>query len=160
MRKLSQQEIEDFLARPLECRLGCLDEEGYPYVVPCLYLYADGGFYLVARARAAWGHHLARDGRCSLTIDVDYQEPRVQVRGLAERLDGPRLLRAPSGDDPMYQLSLRMQARYAGGEEAARRSVERYRDEPFWWFFVRPHRLTAFRGGDWAARYKHADRRY
>src|SRR6476646_6085559 len=128
MRKLSQQEIEDFLARPLTCRLGCLDEDGYPYVVPCLYLYADGGFYLAARSRAAWGHHLARDGRCSLAIDVGYQEPRVQVRGLAERLNGPRAYRAPWDDDPMYRLSVRVMTRYSGGEEAARRDLEQYRD--------------------------------
>ena len=34
MPKLHQQEIEAFLASRSLCRLGCLDDEGYPYVVP------------------------------------------------------------------------------------------------------------------------------
>jgi hypothetical protein len=160
MRKLSQQEIEEFLARPLLCRLGCLDDEGYPYVVPCLYLYADGGFYVSARERSAWAHYLHRDGRVSLCIDVDYSEPRVQVKGIAERLDGPRLLREPRDEDPMFALGLRITSRYWGGEEAARSGLEAYRDEPFWWFFVRPSQMTTVRGGDWAERYKHVDRQY
>jgi len=160
MRKLSQQEIEDFLARPLLCRLGCLDDEGYPYVVPCLYLYADGGFYVGPRERAAWAHYLHRDSRVCLCIDVDYGESRVQVKGIAELLDGPRLLREPWDADPMAALSVRLTSRYFGGDDGARAALETYRHEPFWWFFVRPSRMTSFRGGDWAARYKHVDRRY
>jgi pyridoxine/pyridoxamine 5'-phosphate oxidase len=160
MRKFSQQEIEEFLAKPLVCHLACLDDEGYPYVVPCLYLYADGGFYLTARERAAWAHHLQRDGRVSLCIDGDNVAARVQVKGVAERLDGPRLLSAPWEADPMYALGLRFVSRYSGSGEAARSEIEKYQAEPFWYFFIRPSRMTSVSAGDWAARYKHADRQY
>jgi hypothetical protein len=160
MRRLSSQEIDEFLARPLVCRLGCLDEQGFPHVVPCLYLYEDGGFYLGPRARSSWAHYLSRDGRVCLCIDVSYDEPRVQVKGIAERLDGPRVYGTPRDDDPMYRISVRLTTRYWGGEEAARQGLETYRDEPFWWFFVRPQEMTTFRGGDWAQRYKHVDQVY
>jgi Pyridoxamine 5'-phosphate oxidase len=160
MRKLSQQEIEAFLARPLVCHLGCLDDEGYPYVVPCLYLYADGGFYVTARERAAWAHYLHRNGRVSLCIDGDNVESRVQVKGIAELLDGPRLLNEPWDEDPMVALALRIVSRYSGSGDQARSELEKYRDEPFWYFFVRPSRMTTVSSGDWATRYKHVDRQY
>ena len=33
--RLQSDEIEAFLAEPQIARLACLDEEGWPYLVPC-----------------------------------------------------------------------------------------------------------------------------
>ncbi|MEZ4636574.1 MAG: pyridoxamine 5'-phosphate oxidase family protein [Caldilineaceae bacterium] len=44
MPAMTQEQIDAFLHSDVLCRLGCLDDEGYPYVVPCWFTYADGGF--------------------------------------------------------------------------------------------------------------------
>ena len=49
--KMSEAEKTAFLKGASICRLGCLDDAGWPYVVPVWHEYADGGFYLVPRAR-------------------------------------------------------------------------------------------------------------
>ena len=33
--KMSEVEINDFFAEGPICRLGCLDEDGWPYIAPC-----------------------------------------------------------------------------------------------------------------------------
>ncbi|MCO5221291.1 MAG: pyridoxamine 5'-phosphate oxidase family protein [Thermomicrobiales bacterium] len=43
--KLSDEEMNEFLSTDVLCRLGVLDDEGWPYVVPVWFLYKDGGFY-------------------------------------------------------------------------------------------------------------------
>jgi nitroimidazol reductase NimA-like FMN-containing flavoprotein (pyridoxamine 5'-phosphate oxidase superfamily) len=165
MPRLQQQQIEAFLARPLICRLGCIDDDGYPYVVPCIYHYEDGGFYLFARERSIWARHLQRDQRVSLCIDAsNYDEEqwgtRVLVKGIAELVEGPRATGWPLRvDDRLATMGLRMQVRYTGSEQEALKAVEHYSLEPFWLFFVRPLTITSW-WGDWADRYKHADRQY
>lgn len=62
-RPMTAEEQAAFLAEPQLCHLACLDDEGHPYVVPVWFEHADGGFYFVARARAAWGGYLQRDPR-------------------------------------------------------------------------------------------------
>ena len=67
--KLSEEEIQGFLSGNPFCRLGCLDEEGWPYVVPCWFEYSEGGFFIIPRARSAWARHIQRDPRVFLCID-------------------------------------------------------------------------------------------
>ncbi len=66
---MSQAEVEGFLARNPLCRLGCLDEEGWPYVVPVWYQYRDGGFYIVSRS--AWAGYIKREPRWLLFVRPD-----------------------------------------------------------------------------------------
>ena len=44
MAGMNQTELQAFLNTDVLCRLGCLDEDGCPYVVPCWFHYADDGF--------------------------------------------------------------------------------------------------------------------
>ena len=67
--KLSEEELDEFLAGGNVARLGCLDPSGWPYVVPTWYQWADGGFYIIPRARSAWAKYMADDGRVSISID-------------------------------------------------------------------------------------------
>ena len=67
--RMDEAEMAEFLAGGWVARMGCLDEEGWPYVVPTWYQYADGGFYIVPRERSAWAKYLEKDGRVSLSID-------------------------------------------------------------------------------------------
>jgi nitroimidazol reductase NimA-like FMN-containing flavoprotein (pyridoxamine 5'-phosphate oxidase superfamily) len=41
--KLTQAEVEEFLAGPRICRLGCVDSDSFPLVVPCNYVFEGGG---------------------------------------------------------------------------------------------------------------------
>ena len=52
--KLTEEELDAFLAGGHVARLGVLDGSGWPYVVPTWYQWADGGFYIIPRARSKW----------------------------------------------------------------------------------------------------------
>lgn len=149
MPAMSDAERETFLAQPVVGRLGCLDEDGYPYVIPVWFAYADGGFYLVPRARSEWARYLERDGRVSLCIDA--AEPpyrRVIVRGRAEVIETPNV------GGRWVAFGTQMARNYRGEEGIA--YIERTREEPRWLFFVRPERMASSTGG-WATRYKHTN---
>ena len=147
MAAMSDEERAVFLAEPVICRLGCLDDDGYPYVVPTWYEYADGGFYLVPRARSDWARYLERDGRVSLCIDAsNLPYRRVIVKGRAEVIERPNV------GGRWVEFGTRMARHYRGEEGLA--YMERTKDEPRWLLFVRPERMTSTTGG-WATRYKH-----
>jgi PPOX class probable F420-dependent enzyme len=147
MPAMSDEERAAFLAQPVIGRLGCLDDDGYPYVVPVWFDYADGGFYLVPRARSDWARYLERDGRVSLCIDsADLPYRRVIVRGRAQVIERPNV------GGRWVEFGTRMARNYRGDEGIA--YIERTKEEPRWLFFVRPERFTSTTGG-WATRYKH-----
>jgi PPOX class probable F420-dependent enzyme len=149
MAGMTDDERDAFLAQPIIGRLGCLDDDGYPYVVPTWFEHADGGFYLVPRARSDWARYLERDGRVSLCIDAS--EPpyrRVIVRGRAEVIETPNV----GGRWMAY--GRRMAEHYRGAAGLA--YIERTREEPRWLLFIRPERMTSANGG-WATRYKHSE---
>ena len=52
--RLSQAEMEEFLATDVLCRLAVLDKDGWPYIVPVWFQYKDDGFYIIPRERSAW----------------------------------------------------------------------------------------------------------
>jgi nitroimidazol reductase NimA-like FMN-containing flavoprotein (pyridoxamine 5'-phosphate oxidase superfamily) len=145
---MSDEEIAAFLSGPAICRLGCLDEEGWPYVVPVWMHYADGGFYVVPRERSIWAGHLQRDGRVSLCLDERDQHRRVLVKGRAE------LREAPNVGGRWVPILREMAERYWGerGVEYHTKSLA----EPRWLFFIQPVTMTSWYG-TWADRYKHYD---
>jgi nitroimidazol reductase NimA-like FMN-containing flavoprotein (pyridoxamine 5'-phosphate oxidase superfamily) len=143
---MGRAERAAFLQRGIVCRLGCLDDEGYPYVVPVWFEYADGGLYIIPRARSTWAGYLERDGRVSLCIDAAGSQ-RVLVRGRA------RLVERPNVGGRWVEIARRMVERYLGERGAA--YLEQTLQEPRWLFFVEPERMTSWKGG-WAERYKHS----
>jgi PPOX class probable F420-dependent enzyme len=148
--KLSDEELEAFLAEGNVARLACLDEHGWPYVVPTWFQYQDGGFYIIPRARSIWARHMAADGRVSLTID-DPGAPyrRVQVQGIAE------LREEPNVGGAWVPIATDMSRRYLG--ENGPTYLEPSLVEPRWLFFVKPTKITTWEGVNWAQKYKHAE---
>ena len=146
-RKMSQAEAEAFLAEGVIARLGCLDEEGWPYVVPTWFHYADGGFYVIPRERSAWARYLKRDGRVSLAIDEAGPQRKVLVKGQAELLEEPNI------GGHWVEIANQMSYRYLG--EHGPDYLVPTLNEPRWLFFVRPLKVTTWQGVDWAKRYKH-----
>ena len=148
--KMDQAEVEAFLAEGVLARLGCLDDEGWPIVVPIWFQHADGGFYIIPRARSVWARHLQRDSRVSLAIDEPAAPYRkVLVKGRAE------LVEEPNVGGRWVEIANRMAYRYLG--EHGPDYLVPTLNEPRWLFFVRPERITTWQGVDWAKRYKHAD---
>ena len=149
-RRMTPDERETFLAQGITARLGCLDDDGHPYVVPVWFTHADSGFYVIPRERAAWARYLARDGRVSLCVDEPPDQPgaRVLVKGTAE------LVEEPNVGGRWVPIAREMAVRYRGAEQGLA-YFEKTLNEPRWLFFVRPLRIADWVGG-WAAKYKHS----
>ena len=150
-RRMTGEERAAYLALGVVCRLGCLDDDGHPYVVPVWFQYADGGFYIIARERSVWAGYLERDGRVSLSIDGGADQPntRVLVKGNAETVERPNV------GGRWVPIAREMSVRYAGPEKGLV-YLEATLSEPRWLFFVRPIRMTDWIGG-WAKKYKHSN---
>jgi uncharacterized pyridoxamine 5'-phosphate oxidase family protein len=144
---MTSTEIAEFLKQPVLCRLGCLDGAGHPYVVPCWYHFADGGFYVVPRARSEWARHLKMDPRVSLCIDAETGR-RVLVKGRAQ------LLEEPNVGGRWVEIARDMAFRY-GGQEGIE-YLDKTMNEPRWLFFIEPSDIMSSTGG-WAKQYKHYD---
>lgn len=146
--RMSQAEMEEFLATNVLCRLGCLDQDGWPYVVPVWFQYKDGGFYIIPRERSAWAGMLQRDGRVFLTMDEPGRQRKVLVKGQAE------LVEEPNVGGKWVAIANEMSYRYLG--ERGPDYLVPTLNEPRWLFFVNPVQITTWQGVDWAKRYKHS----
>jgi nitroimidazol reductase NimA-like FMN-containing flavoprotein (pyridoxamine 5'-phosphate oxidase superfamily) len=147
--KLNDEELTAFLDEGQFCRLGCLDKEGWPYVVPCWFEYNDGAFFIVPRAKSVWAKHLQRDKRCFLCIDESTRfNRRVLVKGEAEILEEPNL------GGQWVEIARRMSVRYLG--EHGPLYLEPTMVEPRWLVRVTPIKMRTWQGVDWPQRYKHA----
>ena len=88
---LARDEVDEFLAEGRIARLGCLDGEGWPYVVPVWHEWDGSAFWVVARRRSLWASYLRDDGRCSLAIDEDGRQRKVLAQCRAEVVEEPCL---------------------------------------------------------------------
>ena len=147
--KLTTEEMQEFLSGNPFCRLGCLDSEGWPYVVPCWFEYHDEAFYIIPRARSAWASYIQRDPRVFLCIDDStLYNRRVLVKGRAEVVEEPNV------GGQWVEIARRMSIRYLG--ERGPDYLEPTMVEPRWLLRVRPLKMTTWQGVQWAERYKHA----
>ena len=142
---MTHTQINELLHSNTICRLACVDEEGAPYVVPCWFTYADGGFYVVPRARSAWAGYLKNDGRVFLCIDAE-DGRRVLVKGHAKVVEEPNV------GGRWVEIGQEMAERYAG--EGGLRYLKTTMQEPRWLFFIEASEMLSSSGG-WAERYKH-----
>lgn len=148
--KLSQEELDAFLAKGNVARLACLDEHGWPYVAPTWYQWADGGFYIIPRARSAWAKHMQNDPRVSLAIDTpDPPYIKVQLQGEAD------LVEEPNVGGRWVEIANEMSVRYLGPDGP--KYLVPTLNEPRWLFFVKPKHIYSWQGTDWARRYKHTE---
>jgi nitroimidazol reductase NimA-like FMN-containing flavoprotein (pyridoxamine 5'-phosphate oxidase superfamily) len=148
--KLTGEELDAFLAEGNVARLGCLDDSGWPYVVPTWYQWTNGGFYIIPRARSKWATFMATDDRVSLSIDsAAAPYIKVQTQGRAE------LVEEPNVGGKWVDIANEMSLRYLG-ENGPKYLVPTLK-EPRWLFFIRPVTLSSWQGTDWAKRYKHSE---
>ena len=88
---LARDEVDEFLAEGRIARLGCLDADGWPYVVPVWHEWDGSAFWVVARRRSIWASYLQNDGRCSVAIDEDGRQRKVLAQCRAEVVEEPCL---------------------------------------------------------------------
>lgn len=142
--QLSTAEVATFLNRPLLARLACLDNDGWPYVVPTWYEWDGAVFWVVPRARSAWAAFLRDRPRVALTIDDDAGQ-RIICQGTAE------LVEEANVGGRWVAIGERMAARYRG--DAGRAYLRATLDQPRWLFRIYPRRLITWNGGGWHERY-------
>lgn len=147
--RMTEEEIAAFLATDVVGRLGCLDDEGWPYVVPVWVHYRDGGYYVIPRERSAWARYLERDPRCYLVMDESGSQRKVQVRAIAEKIEDPNV------GGKWVEIANEMAVRYLGPRGPL--YLVPTLNEPRWLFFIRPVKIQTWQGVDWPSRYKHYD---
>ncbi len=144
--RLDDQEITEFLELPLIARLACLDDDGWPYVVPCWHEWDGASFWVVPRQRSAWARYLEREPRCAITVDEDGRQRKVVAQCRAHLVERPNLGGA------WVSVAERMSLRYLG--ENGPRYLEPTMDKPRWLFRLEPTKVQTWQGQDWAGRYK------
>ena len=143
---LEQDELEGFLSEGQLARLACLDERGWPYVVPLWHEWDGMGFWVIPRLKSAWATYLRNDARCALTVDEAGSLRKVIVQGEAE------LVEEPNTGGRWVEIAERMSLRYLG--ENGPKYLEPTLDKKRWLFYIKPNRLWSWQGVDWARRYK------
>jgi PPOX class probable F420-dependent enzyme len=145
---LSPEALDALLHEPIVARLGTIDPDGYPIVVPVWTEWDGSSVWLVARARADYAANLIARPKVSLSIvRGDAADTRVLIVGRAEVVEGPAPLAGR-----MEEVARRMARRYEG--EAG----ERYIDESRSWsrLLVRivPDRIVSWGDPGWHPRYR------
>ena len=143
---LAHDEVDEFLAEGRIARLGCLDGDGWPYVVPVWHEWDGSAFWVVARRRSVWAAHLQNDGRCGLAIDEDGRQRKVLAQCRAEIVEEPCL------DGRWVPVAERMSVRYLG--ENGPNYLVPTLDKPRWLIRLDPVKMQTWQGNDWAPRYK------
>ena len=69
--QLDREELDTFLGEGRIARLACLDDGGWPYVVPCWQEWDGEGFWVIPRKKSAWAGYLRQEPRCAITVDED-----------------------------------------------------------------------------------------
>ena len=144
---MSEEDIKAFLQEPVICRIACLDEQGWPYVVPAWVEYSDGGYYIIPRERSVWARYIQEDPRVSLVMDEKGDLRKVQVKGRA------RVAEEPNVGGKWVEIANRMATRYLG--EHGPDYLVPTLNEPRWLLFVEPLETRTWQGVGWAKKYKH-----
>jgi nitroimidazol reductase NimA-like FMN-containing flavoprotein (pyridoxamine 5'-phosphate oxidase superfamily) len=114
MPTLTPTELDDFLARPgLLVRIGTVDEDGMPRVVPTWFIHRDGAILFTPRAASVFLANLRRDDRVGLSIDEEplpYRKLTVQGRA--------RFVHDLGEDDEWRDLYRQIAYRYVPTEQA------------------------------------------
>jgi hypothetical protein len=144
--RLSETEITAFLDEPQLARLACLDDEGWPYVVPCWQEWDGNSFWVIPREKSAWARYLVNDSRCAISVDESGGLRKVVAQCTAHMVEEPNV------GGQWVPIAERMSLRYLG--ENGPKYLEPTLDKPRWLFRLEPVNLQTWQGVDWAARYK------
>ena len=125
MPRLDANELTEFLEQPgILVRIGTVDDDGMPRVVPTWFIHRDGDVLFTPREASVFLANLRRDPRVGLSID---EEPlpyrKVTVQGTA------RFVHDVGEDDEWRDLYRQIAYRYVPREQADE-YVENTIDQP------------------------------
>ncbi len=145
---LSREALDALLREPIVARLGTVDGDGYPVVVPIWTEWDGEVIWLVVRAKADYAANLQARPKVGLSIiRADAADTRALVLGRAEIVEGPGPLTGR-----VEEVARRMARRYEGADG------ERYIDESLAWprLLVRivPDRIVSWGDPGWHPRYR------
>ncbi|MGB4137110.1 MAG: pyridoxamine 5'-phosphate oxidase family protein [Microbacterium sp.] len=143
---LESEELATFLGEGLIARLACLDENGWPYIVPCWHEWDGEAFWVVARKRSRWAEYLAANERAAITVDEDERQRKVVAQVRATVVEQPNLGGA------WVPIAERMSVRYLGPNGP--KYLEPTLDKPRWLIRLDPISMQTWQGVEWAERYK------
>lgn len=136
---LSNNELHAFLTTGTTARLACVDERGWPYVVPVWHQWDGERFWIIGAERAIWVEHVRRSPRIALTIDEPKTVTRVLCQGTARYVEGP------VHEGEWVDIARQMAGRYLGLD-----AIEQYDKETAgyarWLFAVDIDRLVSWQG--------------
>ena len=115
--KMSADEVDAFLNEPFLARVACLDDNEWPYVVPCWYQWDGAALWVVPRARSAWALHLEARPRCAVTIDESSAADRDTEKGVQRRFLAQceaAIVERPNVGGRWVQVARDMSIRYYG----------------------------------------------
>jgi nitroimidazol reductase NimA-like FMN-containing flavoprotein (pyridoxamine 5'-phosphate oxidase superfamily) len=144
--RLEQEELDVFLAEGHIARLACLDDSGWPYVVPVWHEWDGHGFWVIPRMKSAWATFLRNTSRCAITVDETGTLRKVVAQGEA------KLVEEPNVGGRWVEIAERMSVRYLGANGP--KYLEPTLDRKRWLFYIEPVRLWTWQGVEWARRYK------
>lgn len=144
--RLDDEDLATFLAEPQVARLACLDDDGWPYVVPCWQEWDGKSFWVIPREKSAWARFLEADKRCAITVDEGGNLRKVQAQCEAVMIERPNLGGA------WVPIAERMAQRYLG--ENGVKYLQPTMDKKRSLFRLDPVKMQTWQGVDWAARYK------
>lgn len=143
---LTREQVAEFLAPGRVCRLACLDERGWPYVVPCWYEWDGEALWIIPRERSAWARFIQRDPRVAFTIDEETAPYRKFLgQGQAEVVETPNV------GGKWVPIAERMSRRYLG--EHGPDYLVPTLDKPRWLLRIVPTRVQTWSGVAWHPRY-------
>ncbi|MSW81937.1 MAG: hypothetical protein F2840_12405, partial [Actinobacteria bacterium] len=105
---LEREEFDAFLAEGKVARLACLDDKGWPYVVPCWHEWDGESFWVIPRMKSAWAEFLQKESRCAITVDEEGALRKVIAQCTAT------LVEPPNVGGAWVPIAERMSVRYLG----------------------------------------------
>ncbi len=159
MGKMSQSEIDAFLAEPWLARVACLDDQGWPYVVPCWYQWDGAALWLVPRAKSAWAGFLEANPRCAVTIDESSSADEEATDGAVQRRFLAQceaaIVERPNVGGQWVEVARAMAVRYYGANGPA--YLEPTMTWKRWLVRLDPVSIQTWQGISWPKRYLEGD---
>src|SRR5688572_11803171 len=122
MPKLTADEIDEYLAAPGRLvRIGTVDADGVPLVVPTWFIVENGELLVTPRERSSWFHNLLRSPKVCFAVDGDGCQ--VMIRGSC------RVVHPIGNDEAWRDVYRRITLRYLP-EPAADAYLKDTWDEP------------------------------
>lgn len=146
-RRLSKEEIREFLSGPVVIRLATVKPDGSPYIVPLWQEFDGESMWVIPRGRSAFVQYIKNEPRVAVSAALDTAPwTRVLIEGLAEIIEGPKPVSGLT-----EQIGNRMSLRYLG--EHGPTYSSQTSDRPRYLIKITPEKITTWTGSEWAKKY-------